>query len=464
MFINEAGFAIKRQKPAGLVSHRPGPERVSHHQPPGNSPEPSLVYFFLPHHDSFHPDMSAVLSAIHREINAASTRARLRPTPTVVRDRAGKVTVERPELCGDVARAVRAAAAAATAGDALAAARTQTRSGRLYAFGDGGGGSGTGAWTPVAATAVPASDLPEGTALRLVSFNVWFSEYAWARRCDALIGLLLQEEADVVLLQEVTTRCLGRLLADPRVRARFLVSDAGTGATFYGNYGVAMLVRRDLPVVPAITYVELPSRMGRRGLVAGFGDSLAIATVHLESLAQAGTRLRQLALLNRVLAARPHRETYFSSSFVSARPYRLAVLAGDFNVSGTGPFGDADENRTVNHCLSTKHWQDVWLQEHGEEVDREEGISAHGSGGATAADGLTYDTRINTMVRRVTGQPEDRARYDRVLARAAPGSAAAAHSVRVIGRTPLTVADDELVEGHTDFISDHFGLSWEIQL
>jgi hypothetical protein len=56
------------------------------------------------------------------------------------------------------------------------------------------------------------------------------------------------------------------------------------------------------------------------------------------------------------------------------------------------------------------------------------------------------------MVRRVTGQEEDCARYDRVLARKAPDASASVQNVRVI-RGQL----DEAL-----FISDHFGLAFEI--
>ena len=187
----------------------------------------------------------------------------LRPTATVVRSRTGGITVERPELCADVEAAVAAAGAAAVAAVTQTRTRTETRSGTLFSW--------TGnTWAAAVGSAKCGSDpggrFPRGALLRVVSYNVWFAGHEWERRCDGLIELLFgQEEADLVLLQEATPRFLGRLLGDVRVRECFCVSDAGNGASFHGHYGVVMLVRRTLPL-PQLTFVELVSHMGRRGL------------------------------------------------------------------------------------------------------------------------------------------------------------------------------------------------------
>jgi endonuclease/exonuclease/phosphatase family metal-dependent hydrolase len=359
----------------------------------------------------------------------------LRPTATVVRSRTGEITVERPGLCADVEAAVAAAGAAAVAAMTQArTTRTETRSGRLFSW--------TGnAWAAAAAGSAkcgsdPGGDFPRGTLLRVVSYNVWFAKHEWERRCDGLIELLFgQEEADLALLQEATPRFLGRLLGDVRVRERFCISDAGDGASFHGHYGVVMLVRRTLPL-PQLTFVELVSQMGRRGLIAEFGcgldrssdssQTLAITTVHLESLNRAETRLEQLKLLDRVLKCQHH---------------SLEVLAGDFNIPSSGALSNRSEHESVTQMMDEAGWQDCFVRENGE----------HGAN-AELGGGLTYDTRVNTMVRRVTGQEEDCARYDRVLARKAPDASASVQNVRVI-RGQL----DEAL-----FISDHFGLAFEI--
>jgi hypothetical protein len=70
--------------------------------------------------------------------------------------------------------------------------------------------------------------------------------------------------------------------------------------------------------------------------------------------------------------------------------------------------------------------------------------------------GSTYDAQMNPMVTEVTGQPKDVARYDRILCRGVECS-----NVQLEGTKAI-----ECSKGQNDHlrISDHFGLSWTIQL
>ena len=51
--------------------------------------------------------------------------------------------------------------------------------------------------------------------LSIITYNVWFDEYAWEARFDALLSLLAASSADCICLQEVTRRFEARLLSAP---------------------------------------------------------------------------------------------------------------------------------------------------------------------------------------------------------------------------------------------------------
>lgn len=135
-------------------------------------------------------------------------------------------------------------------------------------------------------------------ALRLLSYNVWFSEHRQHARAEALFAILEQEDADIVCLQEVTPPFLGWLCQQEWARGRYAVSDV-VGTTLKGSslvYGVLMLIRRRL-VVRSICLHALPTSMNRAVLVASLslGElQMRVATVHLESLNNAAVRMQQL--------------------------------------------------------------------------------------------------------------------------------------------------------------------------
>lgn len=242
--------------------------------------------------------------------------------------------------------------------------------------------------------------------LTVVTFNVWFDNYYALERCEALLEIIRQCDADVICLQETKTRYLNFILQQPWVQESYYVSDF-TGKTIQ-PYGVLLLSR--LPITQLRLH-RLPSIMERKLLVAGFeinGQTVEIATVHLESMKTfASTRKQQLSLIFPALAKAQH-----------------AMLMGDFNFCARRP--------TEESARIEPDYQDMWSALRKDDP------------------GYTEDTDINEM-RLETTQKHKQVRFDRMLVRSStPGWKPA--SIELLGTAPIS-ADHPNV-----FPSDHFGL------
>ena len=312
----------------------------------------------------------------------AAMRARLASTETWVRARDGSVTVERRGDDGapTVTRAEAAGPNAKPqyqldmeAGFSRLVPRCyDSASARWQADVVGGPRSVAGAAADAATR--NAAALGAG-GLRLVTYNVWFSERNQAARATALLGLLerMGEVADggmphVVCLQEVTPFFLTALKKERWVQAQYVLSDS-VGTTLIGStfpYGVVMLlhiVRPPLPPFPctwltqlmvrsqslhisSLTLHDLPSNMGRKLLCAtlplpggeGGGDDheLRLGTAHLESMDNAPIRAAQLEVawgaLGVVAAvAKPKAGDEPAAEAKFGRLGLEAVLCGDMN-------------------------------------------------------------------------------------------------------------------------------------
>lgn len=168
---------------------------------------------------------------------------------------------------------------------------------------------------------------------------------------------------------------------------------------------------------------------------SALSTTIAVATVHLESLSNAPMRAAQLERIHAHLAR-----------------HETAVLAGDFNISATGPYGKPEEHLASQTTL-LPGFADLWLKEHGSAGDDE---SAAGFGAA-----VTFDTTINTM-NRLLGHGAECSRYDRVMVRGGnskPGSSAGS-AISIIGNQPILPRPKELT--NDIFISDHFGLAFTL--
>eukprot|EP00542_Grammatophora_oceanica_P002512 CAMPEP_0194067724 /NCGR_PEP_ID=MMETSP0009_2-20130614/86706_1 /TAXON_ID=210454 /ORGANISM="Grammatophora oceanica, Strain CCMP 410" /LENGTH=366 /DNA_ID=CAMNT_0038720761 /DNA_START=2308 /DNA_END=3408 /DNA_ORIENTATION=- len=331
---------------------------------------------------------------------------KLRPTATVVRRGNGIIQVERGDLLSAEEKRKRVAQAKAT----------PFRKGKIYEYGDGR------SWVESIISDSPLLAEHHEMSIRVATFNVWFSEHCWEARFHALFELLVrQEHVQIICLQEVTPRFLKKLLEFDIIRTQYRVSDNGNCASI-GRYGVAMLVDKSLPP-PSLGWVTLPTDMGRSALLVHWQKQVCIATVHLESLNSQCCRSLQLKTI--------HDELKF---------FDTAILAGDFNITATGPWSNQKEHDSVSHLLSG--FEDLWVRENGSDGDVE-ASPKHSLG-------VTFDGRVNSMAKDVS--TPDVARYDRVMV-LEHQEGVCALDIRIVGKDPI---EPDL------FISDHFGLTFDL--
>jgi tyrosyl-DNA phosphodiesterase 2 len=246
-----------------------------------------------------------------------------------------------------------------------------------------------------------AAPAAEPIDLRIVTWNVWFGAHKFRARGRALLAELERRQADVIALQEVTPPLLAAIHDAPWVRAGYLVSEQGLA-----GYDVVVLSR--VPVVE-LAALELPSRMGRRLLVARLACGLDVATVHLESLREnAAARAQQLQIIQPLLVSRSED----------------AVLLGDMNFEPDAPL----EARALD-----RSFVDVWPLLR------------------PAEPGFSVDSERNPM-RLASRGGETRKRIDRVFARTRRWRPS---SIELLGTDPIDDAGT--------FISDHFGLEVELR-
>jgi len=224
---------------------------------------------------------------------------------------------------------------------------------------------------------------------------------------------------------------------DAWVQENFWLSDASKSAMTVKPYGVLLLGRISLGNL-TLSSLELPTYMNRSALIASFvgNSSLAVCTVHLESLDGADIRREQLKAISTHL-----------------KDYNNAIIMGDFNFDELRSFEDILEIRNLrnkgdklalvsslpvntttceNNVLAEilPDYVDIWKILHVEDV------------------GYTFDSEINANLH---GEYEQM-RYDRVVLKSAKNYWKPS-LVTLIGDKPIGNA------GNVDiFASDHFGL------
>ena len=229
----------------------------------------------------------------------------------------------------------------------------------------------------------------------VLTLNVWFANESFELRLRALLATLRLCDAAFICLQEVTPPVAAALRGCAILQRRYAVSPNDVG-----RYGCLILSKRALGEV-AFGEVALPTRMGRTLVTAvvamegGGGGLYCVATVHLESLSSAPTRREQLV-----------------AAELALRPYRAAVLCGDFNFDSTRNFNEGGgelENAVLGEVLGPA-WIDAWAALRPSEP------------------GYTFDSVRNGVI----GARFERMRYDRVMVR---GLAPAA--IRMVGTERL---------------------------
>jgi poly(A) polymerase len=159
-------------------------------------------------------------------------------------------------------------------------------------------------WVPVETGSVEAERGLE--RLRVVTWNVLFDRYETERieterRRPLLLRELEAQDADVIALQEVEKPFLKALLAEPWVRARYLVSDAPSGKSV-DPYGVVLLSR--VPVLELGAHALGRHKQIVAMVLAAGARPRVVATCHLTSdhaARGADKRQAQLAVLREML-------------------------------------------------------------------------------------------------------------------------------------------------------------------
>jgi tyrosyl-DNA phosphodiesterase 2 len=241
----------------------------------------------------------------------------------------------------------------------------------------------------------PAASAP--VDVRLLTWNVWFGGHMFEERCAALLADLERRKPDVIALQEVTPDLLGMLVDAPWVTRGYQLSDL----QLWQGYDVLILSR--LPIKQLST-LELPTRMGRKLLIAELACGLTIATIHLESMKESiAARETQLRLIQ------PH----------------LAALSKDVALAGDMNFQPSD---AIETAALDPSFVDVWPALHPDDP------------------GYTADSEKNPM--RFALKPKlSRKRIDRVFVRSARWRPTA---IELVGTAPIDIDQT--------FTSDHFGL------
>mmetsp|Transcript_12170 Transcript_12170/g.19581 ORF Transcript_12170/g.19581 Transcript_12170/m.19581 type:complete len:379 (+) Transcript_12170:50-1186(+) len=365
-----------------------------------------------------------------KEQSILAAAKQLRPTATVVRQANGKIRVEREDLLTESERKDRIAVSqmAGKLRKGLPETRIEKSaqefpvvSGIVYEYDN--------AWTSILSTdhkdvILNTMELP--SSIRVVTFNVWFSEYEWETRLEALVSFLSERDT-IVCLQEVTPRFLSLLMKQPSIQGRYRILASVAPGSWYG---LAMLVDKTSLPVPCIETIQLYTKMGRTALIAHFlspacHGPLAIGTVHLESLDSRAIRSQQLQSIQKVL---------------SYNDNAASLLVGDMNITVTGPWADLEENKQLL-TTNLSGFIDCWEELHD----------------VTEDDGMTFDTTTNAMLAAHT-RFADSSRYDRALFRSGASNAWKVKSMRIVGKDPIGKDSS----GNSIWISDHFGLSVEL--
>jgi len=248
------------------------------------------------------------------------------------------------------------------------------------------------------------SELKSVKTIKLLTYNVWFSEEYISERAQGIFRILHESDADIIALQEVTFHFLQLILMQDWIRKEFFISDI-KGDTF-SSYGVVLLFR-----IPAkrLTLYQLPSNMERQLLIAEFtinDQPFKVATVHLESMRNsADVRAEQL------------------NSIFPLLSNNNSVLMGDFNFCSS----NVNEYRNIDDSYT-----DLWDELRSDNF------------------GATLNSDLNPML---TTKSSNRimARYDKILMR---------NENQVWQCMQIALLGDTAISRHQPniFPSDHFAV------
>ena len=267
-------------------------------------------------------------------------------------------------------------------------------------------------------------------SVKMLTYNIWFSDHALARRMRAIGDIIAQHVPHVVALQEVTEEHWGALTQHPAAAAYDWTAPP-TGQSYYTMLGVRT------------EWASLGTDVNRRRFKAGYmgrdllsavvqpGDMppLIVGTCHLESLTMVRARSEQVAQATGWLAAAKNAKTVD------------VILCGDTNMA-TGRLKGEGVTELVR---LPSGWRDAWES-------------------CGAGDGFTFDAERNRMVQRLDGWARvnaARLRYDRFWTRLKRYKC---EHIELVGTEPIV--DGEISDGDDEawWPSDHFGVLLTLSL
>lgn len=257
---------------------------------------------------------------------------------------------------------------------------------------------------------VDSNDLSNINAIKLLTYNVWFSDEYIEERAEALFKILNESDADIIALQEVTYHFLQLILMQDWIRKDYFISDF-KGDTF-GSYGVLLLSRFS---IKELSLHQLATHMERQLLLAEFvinDQSFKVATVHLESMKDSvDIRAEQLEAIFPLLASADN-----------------SVLMGDFNFCSSNKVESANIN---------DDYIDLWSELKPNEF------------------GATLNSEINKMLIQ-NSSSKIMSRYDKILFQQKK-AVWYCKDIHLIGDTAISDYQPNI------FPSDHFGLLAQIE-
>jgi len=261
------------------------------------------------------------------------------------------------------------------------------------------------------------------STLRVLSQNVWFDYYKREVRTTALINLIQEKNIDIACLQEMTPSVACLLANNPFVRENYQITCPPSLTKLVAPYGLFMLIKKSINV-SNLYYWTLPSNMYRNVLCAEVilcnpdlppavreEHTFCIATVHLESLVNTPYRCAQLKHI-----------------YERISHHKNAMLMGDFN------FSPADPEETVLK-QELHQLEDQWAILKPKDDP-----------------GYTWDYKVNSMLKKDKFQD----RYDRITVKCNK-SKWQPQCIEIVSNKRIESEKEDV------FISDHFGLYYEIQ-
>lgn len=223
-------------------------------------------------------------------------------------------------------------------------------------------------------------------SLRVLTYNIWFDHLEMRTRMQSIASIIVDSEADVVGLQEVTPESLVMLTEEKDFMSMYNLVKANFGSAYF----CALFVKKGRPFRNPQWKPYSNSIMGRGCTSCEVeiypGKHVNVGTTHLESFA--GRHFTGAA--ERPIQLQDATQHLFAKQ-INTIDIVGSLLFGDFNWKDPTAKADNDGN-AIDFCHPNGEWQDAWKTRHEKDP------------------GYTYDGKRNLMLSHWW-----RNRFDRIL-------------------------------------------------